>query len=265
MSPAADSAGQPFAGRSFNPNPFVGDTGESDTALASALDGFYAGVADTLSVPDTPELARAWVAVVDALRTARLLSPLIAQAGDLGLTESGITVEKTQELSVPHLLGPDGRAVAAIFSHVGALRDWNPHARPIPVEGPKAALAAASDGLELMVLNPGSAGSVVFRRSAIRAVATGADYLPPWADAAIFDAVAAGVAAGGEAIVGHQIVPGDPSQVLAGPELGVLLGVSPGLSESQLDAMTGAVSRSWASNTVLTEACDGLSVKVSAA
>lgn len=262
MSPAADSAGQPFTGRSFNSNPFAGDSGEIDPVLAGALEGFYAVVADTSSVPDTPELARAWVAVVDALRTARLLSPLIAQAGDLGLTESGITVEKTQELSVPHLLGPDGRAVAAIFSHVGALRDWNPNARPIPVEGPKAALAAAGDGLDLMVVNPGSPGSVVFRRSAIRAVATGEDYLPPWADAAIFEAVAAGVAAGAEAIVGHQIVPGDPSQVLAGPELRVLLRVSPGLSESQLDAITGTISRSWAGNTVLTEACDGLSVKV---
>lgn len=260
MLPAADSAGQPFEGRSFTPNPFAADTGEADVGLKSALTEFHARLADAATAP--APLASAWVAVIDAMRTSRLLSPLIAQAGDFGVTGDGLTVEKTQELSVPHLQGPDGRAVAPVFTDVSALAEWNRDARPIPVDGPKAALAAASDGLELMVLNPGSVESVVFRRSAIRAIATGEDYCPPWADGAVGGVIAQGVSAGGQRIVGHHIAPGDPAQALAGPEVLVVLGVSPGLGEVELRDITGTVSAVWADSVVLGESCDGLGVKV---
>lgn len=262
MLPGADSAGQPFAGRSFTPNPFAGDAGESDPALALALSEFHSAQAATDASLSVDLQARLWVAVVGALRSARLLSPLIAEAGDFGVTETGHTVEKTQELSVPHLEGPDGRAVAPVFSDIDSLIAWNSRARPVPVDGQKAALATASDGLELMVLNPGVSTSVVFRRGAIRAIATGEDYLPPWLDDVVAAEVAAGLAAGGESVLWHRIVPGDPTQSLSGPEVVVVLGVRTGLSESGLRAVTGAVSEAWVASAVLAERCDGLSARV---
>lgn len=262
MLPGADSAGQPFEGRSFTPNPFAGDSGQSDPDVARALEEFFRGQANAGDTASDPEQARLWVAVVHAVRTARLLSPLIAEAGDRGVTESGHTVEKTQELSVPHLQGPDGRPVAPVFSDVGSLAAWNPAARPIPVDGQRAALAAASDGLDLMVLNPGSTQSVVFRRGAIRALATGEDYQPPWAEGAVAEAVAEGVGAGGGDIVAHKIVPGDPSQGLAGPEVLVILGIRSGLDEAALRAVTDAVAEAWLASAVLAERCDGISARV---
>lgn len=203
-----------------------------------------------------------WVAVVAALSGARLLSPLIAEAGDFGVTEAGRTVEKTQELSVPHLEGPDGRAVAPVFSDVASLAAWNAVARPVPVDGQRAALAAASDGLELMVLNPGSAHSVVFRRTALRAIATGEDYVPPWFDDSVAGAVASGIVAGGENILWHRIVAGDPTAILAGTEVEVVLGVRTGLSERGLAAVTTAVAEAWSASEILAGRCDGISARV---
>jgi hypothetical protein len=88
------------------------------------------------------ELEAAWVGVIEALKSARLLSaPIIAEAGDFGVTETGARVEKTQELSVVHVQGPDGRVLAPFFSRVEPYdlgtqkRDpsrWSPHGPPWP-------------------------------------------------------------------------------------------------------------------------------------
>jgi hypothetical protein len=181
MLPAADSAGQPFEGRSFSSNPFAGDSGEADPTLRAALAALGELLDRDPEQRTQLELATTWGACVTALGAARVLSPLIAEAGDYGVTETGALVEKTQELSVPHLEGPDGRAVAPVFSDVAAMARWNSQARPIPVEGSRAALAAASEGLAL-VLDPGSPGTRVFRRSALEAAATGNTYVAPWMD-----------------------------------------------------------------------------------
>lgn len=104
MSPAADdschadSAGVPWEGRRFEQNPHSGDDGSADPALLAALTAFRAGEGDA-------------VAVVDAYRTARLLIPLVAEKGDEGVGPTGLRVDKTQELSIVTVAGPDGRRV----------------------------------------------------------------------------------------------------------------------------------------------------------
>lgn len=261
MSPDADSAGQPFAGRSFTPHPFQGDTGLEDPELCVARQRF----ADVLSLPaqdrTLAQLGAAWVGVIDALRNARLLSPLIAEAGDVGVTESGAVVEKTQELSVVHVEGPDGRAVAPVFSSVERMNKWNPEARPVPVDTARAALAAAADGLDVMVLDPGSPDQVALRRSALTALATGADYQPPWLDSEVLAAVARGVAACPMASK-HRVVPGDPSQTLSGPEVVAVVGVAPGEDPDQLRTALENVSAVWSEDPVLAGAVDGLGLRV---
>ena len=99
----ADSAGVPWEGRSFEPNPHSGDDGSADPALLAALTAFHAGQGDA-------------VAVVEAYRTARLLIPLVAETGSAGqalepeVGPYGLPVDKTQELSIVTVAGPGGRA-----------------------------------------------------------------------------------------------------------------------------------------------------------
>ncbi len=64
----SDSAGIPWEGRQFEPNPGSDDDGSADPRLIEAILRFRAG-----------ELGEA--EVVDAVRTARLLVPLVAEAG----------------------------------------------------------------------------------------------------------------------------------------------------------------------------------------
>lgn len=260
MLPAADSAGQPFEGRSFSVNPFAGDSGEVDPTLRAALTSFHELLGRQPEDRTQLDLASSWGQCVVALGAARVLSPLIAEAGDYGVTESGAVVEKTQELSVPHLEGPDGRAVAPVFSDVSALSRWNSQARPIPVEGARAALAAASDGLAL-VLDPGSPGSRVFRRSALEAAATGNPYLAPWVDEEVRASFAAVLDEYQEVVV-HRVICGDPAQTLAGPEVVVVIGLVPGLGQAAVAAMVTEMSTRWASNPLIAQRCDGVGVKV---
>jgi len=262
MSPAADSAGQPFAGRSFTPHPFQGDNGAEDPELATARETFF----NVLSLPAgdrTPvQLGAAWMGVVEALRGARLLSPLIAEAGDFLLTESGAVVEKTQELSVVHVEGPDGRAVAPVFSSVERMSEWNPEARPVPVEAVRAALATVADGLDVMVLDPGSPRQVAVRRGALKALATGGEYQPPWLDSKVLAAVARGLETAGSLVKKHRVVAGDPSQTLSGPEVVVVVGVGVGEDPEELRRRWEDVNLVWSADPVLTTGVDGMGIRV---
>jgi hypothetical protein len=260
MLPAADSAGQPFEGRSFSPNPFAHDSGEIDPILEASLAAFHEILDRDPEQRTQADLAGAWTRCVESLGRARVLSPLIAEAGDYGVTEAGALVEKTQELSVPHLEGPDGRAVAPVFSDVAAMAQWNSLARPIPVEGARAALAAASEGLAL-VLDPGSPDTRVFRRSALEAAATGHAYVAPWVDEHVRSGFSAVVEEHPEIVV-HRVVCGDPTQTLAGPEVMVVIGLVAGLGPDAVARLVTEISTRWADDPFIAGRCDGVGVKV---
>ena len=174
--PAADSAGVPFEGRSFHENPGAGDDGSAPPRLLEALKRFRAhevGAAE----------------VVAALHGARLLIPLVAVRGAEGVGTHGQLVDKTQELSIVTVAGPDGRNVLPAFTSVAALTVWDAAARPIPIDAARVALAAASEGTPLIVLDPGSPTEFAIRAPAFEAVATGAVWTPSYADEAVLDAL----------------------------------------------------------------------------
>ncbi len=258
MSPAADSAGQPFEGRSFQPNSFQGDTGEADPRLMAALESFTEARAGT----EPAAREEAFTAVVHALHSARLLVPLMTEAGDFGLTDEGRVVEKSQELSIVHVEGPDGRAVAPLFSSVQAMGVWNTQARPVPVESARAALATAAEGLALIVLDPASPHSLTLRRSALRSVAMSEPYLSPVLDEEVRAALAVGLESHGQVVVSFEVHSGDPSHTLSGPEVVVVLSVVPGLAPEELSSLLGEVTASWSENAVLQARVDGLGIRV---
>jgi len=271
MSQATDSAGIPFAGREFSPVPFAGDTGEADPVLLDFLEAYHRLARDPGAHSDA--LGDAWARLIEALGTSRLLIPLVAHAGEMGLTPEGSTVEKTQELSVIHVEGPDGRPVAPVFSSVSKMAAWNPQARPIPVEASRAALAAADDHLRLIVLDPGSEHTVVLRAGALRALASKSRYIPPWCDEAVAKEIARGLEHAYSDVlseierdaVGHRLATGDRHHNLSGAEVQVELVLPQGLGRDQLEALLSKATAAWSASAVLAERVDGLAVKVVAA
>ncbi|KQX05719.1 MULTISPECIES: SseB family protein [unclassified Leifsonia] len=244
----ADSAGQPWAGRSFEPNTSAADDGTAPPRLIEALRRFQAR-----------ELGQA--DVVDAVRDSRLLIPLVAQLGESGLNEHGHTVDKSQELAIVTVAGPDGRNVLPVFSSVAAMAAWNPTARPVPADGVRVALAAASEDTELVVLDPTSETEFAIRRPALWAVAQG----QPWAPSFESDLVAAAFGRSIEtelAVLGVRLMSGDPQSRLVGPELVVELELVDGLDRGELDTILGRLARRWAADDSIATAVDSLTVRL---
>ena len=244
----ADSAGQPWEGREFDDNPFGGDDGTAPPTLLGALAAFRAGEAG-------PE------AVVDALRDARLLIPLVAELGEEGANDAGVLVDKTQELSIVTVAGPDGRTVQPVFSSVTAMQAWNPAARPVPADARRTALAAAAEGTELIVLDPTSETEFVLRRPAVWAIAQGAPWLPSHRDSAVAEAFRASIAPE-LGVHDVELLSGDPLSRLAGEELVVRLALAAGLTRDELDAILARLAQRWASDDVIATRVDSLRVQL---
>lgn len=253
MSPATsegptDSAGQPWQGRTFHEAPPSDDDGSAPPHLIAAITAFKAGEAGE-------------EAVVDALRDARLLIPLIAHLGESGENEHGQLVDKTQELAIVTVVGPDGRTVMPAFSSVDAMRAWNPLARPVPADGIRVAVAAASEQTDLVVLDPRSATEFAVRRPAVWALAQSLPWIPSYRDEQVLDAFA-DAARTEPAVASVALAAGDPSATLSGTELVLLLSVKPGLSPDELRSMLGRLQNLWSTSELIAERVDSMTVQL---
>lgn len=246
--PAGDSAGQPWKGRSFEPNPNAGDDGSADPALLDALLRFRVGQGSQ-------------VEVVDAFRSARVLIPLLAEKGEEGVGPNGLVVDKTQELSIVTVAAPDGRRVQPVFSSVTAMQAWDRTARPIPVDAVRAALAASAEETDLIVLDPTSETEFVLRRPAVWAVAQGQAWEPSFLSPEVFEALQASVAHE-LAVIDVSVAAGDPDARLRGPELIVVLELVDGLERPVLDAVLQRLAQRWASDDRIAVLADSLTVKL---
>ncbi|AYG04553.1 SseB family protein [Gryllotalpicola protaetiae] len=245
---AADSAGQPWAGRSFTPNTAAADDGSADPRLLQALTGFLTGTA-------SPE------DVVATFRSARLLIPLLAHAGEVETAPDGHLVDKTQELSIVTVAGPDGRKVLPAFTSVQTLAAWDPKARPVPAAGPRVALAAASEQTELIVIDPASPTEFVLRRPAVFALATGADWVAPYRAPAIRAAFERALSGESDA-VGLELAAADPAQRLQAAELAVRLRLRAGLAPESLRQLVARLSERWAASPEIANGVDSLTLQL---
>ena len=245
----SDSAGVPWEGRQFEHGPSSDDDGSAPEKLIEAIRRFHAadlGEAD----------------VVDALRDSRLLIPLVAVLGAEGVTEHGH--DKSQELSIVTVAGPDGRTVLPAFTSVAAMARWNPSARPVPATAGRVALAAASEDTDLVVLDALSDTEFVIRRPALWALAQSRPWTPSYADTEVLSEFM-DAAEPEPAIVAVQLAPGDPGSRLAGPELIVQLSLAPGLDQAALDAVLARLQERWESSAVIAERVDSMRVVVARA
>ncbi|WP_144715746.1 SseB family protein [Curtobacterium pusillum] len=244
---AADSAGFSWAGRTFEQHDttFDDDDGLADPAVVAAITALADGGSQR--------------AVVEALRTARLLIPLVAEAGDVGHTDDGKLVDKTQELSIVTVAGPDGRSVMPAFTSVEAMRSWDADARPVPVESRRVAMAAASEETQLVVLDPTAPTEFVLRRPAVWAIGQDLPWVPCFEDPEVAQAFADSVA-GERAVARVELAPGDPLGRFAGAELTVGLALHPGLDQEQVKALVGRLQQRWTADAVIAERVDSMRV-----
>nr|WP_322785839.1 SseB family protein [Gryllotalpicola ginsengisoli] len=199
--------------------------------------------------------------VVQAVRHARLIIPLVAHAGDVGVAPSGHLVDKTQELSIVTVAGPDGRTVLPAFTSVGTLATWNPKARPVPAAGPRIALAAASEETQLIVIDPLSPTEFVLRRPAVYALGTDTEWIPAVDNPAVRAAFEASVAADPDA-ESVELAAGDPDQRLRAEELVVRLRLRAGLDRSGLQAAVARLTERWAADPAVANGVDSLALRL---
>jgi type III secretion system (T3SS) SseB-like protein len=77
-----------------------------------------------------------------ALLSARLLVPVVAMRSD-----------GDADMAVPALVNEAGKRALPVFSSYGALRAWQPDARPIPMSGARVMAAARAEGYDGVVLD----------------------------------------------------------------------------------------------------------------
>lgn len=183
------------------PDPgYSDDDGTADPALTAALAAWA-------------EDRKAVGPVLEALRGARLLVPVVAVLGEVEVDGNGLRREKTSDMAVPTLQAGDRRALPA-FTSTASLARWDPQARPVAVPLHQALQAAAHEKADTVVLD--LAGPVAFELtgSALRALAEGRTSADPLDDPAVTAAVREAVAAE-PAVLRAHLGPGRADGTLA--------------------------------------------------
>ncbi len=180
--PPADSAGRKFEGRALPDARFAGDDGQADRRLRVALEAVASGGAGEQGV-------------LAALSTARVFTAVAALAADVGAA-GGHLMETSTDLALAVLVDSRGGRALPVFTDAAALTRWRPDARPVPVDGRRAALAAAAEGAETLVLDPaGPVTCVLAGRAALEGLARGhlavAAHVDPGVDAHVLAVVSA--------------------------------------------------------------------------
>jgi hypothetical protein len=236
---ATDSAGRPWSGRDLSGpgNPlhnFNDDDGSADRGYLAAI----AALAD--GTGGEPQ-------VLQALASARVFVPIVAQLGEEASGANELTADKQADMALVTLQAPDGRRALPVFTSTAALEAWHAEARPVAVYAARAALSAVAESAQLLVVDPGSEVTFVVRRPGVWALAQQREWVPSYADPLLADVV--GGAVGGEPDVlrtalaaGSGIASRTASgRVLAGggpgPELRLVLTARDGLSQPELQGL----------------------------
>jgi hypothetical protein len=175
---------------------FSTDDGSADPAVAAALAAFAAGTGSEH-------------AALLALAGGRLLVPVVAApvpdedgarpgGGVLDgsvLDGSGpAAAEKTSEMSIPTLVGQDGRAAVPAFTCLASMARWQPGARPVPVDAVSVWRSAVSDSCAV-VLDVAGPVPLAVDGARLAALASGGPVPPPQQDPDVHAVVSAVVAA----------------------------------------------------------------------
>jgi hypothetical protein len=227
---------------------FADDDGSADARLAQALIRYSRGKGPLTDV-------------VDALAYARVLIPVFAHGQDRHVGKHGLEQDTVASTGVVAVQMPDGRAALPAFTDVVAMKAWNPDARPIPAEGPRAALAAVNEEWSALVLNPGME-TVLIPRPAVWALGKGEPWRPAVVDGFVDDEVRSAVEAAvtlDDSLRKVDVAPG------RGAEVAIVLRLVPGLTKPELDVVVSRVQRELARSDVVAQRLDSLELRLTEA
>jgi hypothetical protein len=200
---------------------FAADDGSADPAAAAALAAFAAGTCSEH-------------AALTALAGVRLLVPVVAaEVPDDDPPLPGLPAardscrvpggEKTSEMSIPTLIGQDGRAAVPAFTSLAAMHAWQPGARPVPADAARVWQAAAADAAAV-VLDIAGPVPLAIDGARLAALAAGQPVPPPEQDPDVH-AVIGAVAAAHPEVTAVRLAGGPAGE---GPDLTVELTLAPG-------------------------------------
>ncbi|WP_061964571.1 SseB family protein [Demequina aurantiaca] len=240
------SDGEPF--KEIPESIFADDDGSADARLAQALIKYSRGKAPLTDV-------------VDALAYARVLVPVLASGDERFIGKHGLEQDEVASTGVVAVQMPDGRAALPVFTDVDAMKAWNAEARPIPAEGPRAALAAMAEEWSTLVINPGME-TVLIPRPAVWALGQGEDWKPAVTDGVvdgeILEAVRAAVRTDAQ-LRGVDAVAG------RGAEVAIVLSLAAGLTQPEVDDLVQRVQSQLAQSSVVATRIDSLELRLAQA
>lgn len=210
--------------------------------------------------------------VVTCLMSHRVLVPLLEVAGDqLEGDDSDPCAGSDRAVAAVSVRQPDGTALGLAFTGTAPLEAWDPSARPMPVEAPRAAGAVLADGGRALLVDAGSAHSCRIEGEALARLASGAPWPEPWADPVVRGAVVdelGPVLASGEVKVrlcGPDSIGPDAPVEMEGDAPGLVLELRfpPGLAPDTAEQRSTVIARRMAQSAALQEVFDGvLAVRV---
>lgn len=199
--------------------------------------------------------------VVDYLRDARLLIPMLAELVTEGVSESGLRVDKEAATGVVAVATGDGRSALPVFTSVDSMARWHPQARPVPATGERAALSAVAEGWALLVLDPAGPVTAVIPRTAVWAMAKRDEWLPATSPAGVDGEVARAIVQ-----VVTQAAP-EVSRVecfadLAGADRIIVQVALPPLGRADYTRVMSAVNHALGASDIVADRIDALKIRV---
>jgi SseB protein N-terminal domain len=194
------------------PSRFRDDDGSADPRVAAALAAFGSGLGSEH-------------AALSALASCRLLVPIVAAPSEPdehgsaphhpgarpGRASGG---DRGSEMSLPTLIGRDGRPAIPVFTSVAAVTRWDGRARPVPALASQVWRAAA-DGSCAVIVDVAGPVPLAVDGARLAALADGRPVPLPYQDPDVL-AVVRAAAAGQPVIAGLRVAAGDPDPAADG-------------------------------------------------
>ena len=136
------------------------DDGRADPGLAQALVQYGRAV-------DSAESSERYVAALARLQHARLLVPVVAVLGEVGVDPTtGLASDKSSDMAA-------GLMQTLAFTSTDALAAWDPEARPVPVTSRQAAEAAVQEQASALVVDVAGPTRLVVDGDSLTALGAG--------------------------------------------------------------------------------------------